>query len=478
MIKQKRAKRGMGHLFKMHLGKQHPADWKGAGAFWINFSPGKGCGRIVQALTDADGKAITDRAQAEQARMKLVGAGLAGDRVEALRGVLTAKLATAKTDLQAARLASVPGVKIADAWDTYERLPKNMRPDSGDTTLEQYAFQWGRFSRWIGENHPEAVTLRDVTEDHAAAYAADLEASGMSGATINKHFALLRLVFRFIRKQAGITADPWGDIRPAKHRAKGRRELTTVELRRVCDEASGELRVMLAAGLYTGMRLADCALLRWDEIDFAQGVIMATPKKTERTSGKQVRIPLHASLREILQALPRKAEYVLPETAIDYQARRDYVTDKIQRHFRACGIDVHSPGTGGQIERDGAGAPVRDDAGRVRIVDTGKRAVVAVGFHSLRHSFVSMCRAAGVPLSVVESLVGHSNPNTTRLYSHTGDGAAEQAIAGIPSFTGALALPMPGARVAGVLGVLPGLSESELKSVITRARELLKKGAA
>jgi hypothetical protein len=31
--------------------------------------------------------------------------------------------------------------------------------------------------------------------------------------------------------------------------------------------------------------------------------------------------------------------------------------------------------------------------------------------------------------------------------------------------------------VAGVLGGLPGLSDSELQSVITRARELLKKGA-
>jgi integrase len=41
---------------------------------------------------------------------------------------------------------------------------------------------------------------------------------------------------------------------------------------------------------------------------------------------------------------------------------------------------------------------------------TGKRAVVEIGFHSLRHSFVSMCRTSNVPLAVVESIVGHSNP--------------------------------------------------------------------
>lgn len=60
--------------------------------------------------------------------------------------------------------------------------------------------------------------------------------------------------------------------------------------------------------------------------------------------------------------------------------------------------------------------------GRARFVATGRRAVVSVGFHSPRLQLVSMCRAAGVSLSVVESLVGHSNPTMTRLYTHTSGG--------------------------------------------------------
>ena len=362
MAKQKRSKRGMGRLFKKHGGKQYPAEWKGPGAFWLAYRPAKGA-RIVQALTDAEGRPITDRAQAEIARMRIVGAGLAGQRVEALREVLVGKLATATADLAAARAGSAAGVRIAGAWDAYERTPRTLRPDSGDSTMEQYAFQWGRFERWITAAHPEAGTLADVTEDHAAAYAADLQAAGLSGATVNKHLALLRLVFRVLGKQAGITVDPWAGMRPAKHRPKGRRELSTVELRRVCESAKGELRPLLAMGLYTGMRLADCATLRWDEVDEGQGVIMATPQKTAHTSGKQVRIPIHASLRDILGALPRKGEYVLPETAATYQGRRDTITDRVQRHLWNCGIDVHAPGTGHQIERDADGAPLRDERG-------------------------------------------------------------------------------------------------------------------
>lgn len=446
--KKRRAARGMGHLFKMSGGKQYPADWKGSGAFWLAYQPGKGCERLVVALTGLDGKPVYDRSEAEAARMRLVGAGLAGNRVEALRATLAAKLVSAQHDLAEARTLAASGLRIADAWGAYESTPRTMRPDSGAGTMEQYGFQWRRFERWVAANCPEVVSLQDFTEDHAAAYAADLQRAGLSGATVNKHIGLLRLVFRVLKKQAGLTVDPWEGMRPAKHKAKGRRELTTTELRRVCETAAGETRLLLALGIYTGMRLADCALLRWDAIDAAQGVIMATPLKTSRTSGRQVRIPIHPTLREMLRDAPVGGEYVLPETAATYEGRRDTITDRVQRLFWDNGIDCHAAGTGQQIERDAAGFPLRGENGRVRMVATGKRAVVAVGFHSLRHSFVSLCRAGGVPLSVVESLVGHSNPNMTRLYTHTSGGEADKAVKSLPSFTGATAPiqrePLPG----------------------------------
>jgi len=477
MAKTKRAKRGAGHLFKMHLGKQYPADWKGAGAFWLAYSPGKGCKRIVQALTDTDGRPVYDRKGAEAARMRIVGAGLAGQRVEALREQLVGKLATAQEDLLRARRESVTGVMIADAWDVYEATPRAMRPDAGDSTLEQYDFQWSRFSKWIAANFPEVVTLADVTEDHATAYAADLQAAGLSGATINKHLGLLRLVFRVLKKQAGLTRDAWADMQPVKHRPRGRRELSTIELRRVCASADGELRVLLAVGLYSGLRLADCALLRWDEIDTGQNEIIVTPRKTEHTSGKQVKIPIHPSLRAILSELPKRGAYVLPDVAETYQGRRDTITDRVQRHLLDCGIDVHEPGTGQQIERDATGEPLRDDKGRVVMRSTGKRAVVRVGFHSLRHAFVSMCRAANVPMATVEALVGHSNPHVTRLYSHTGALEAERAVLALPSLTGPDVPAADKGALAGILEALEGLTAADLESVIGHAKGILERKA-
>jgi hypothetical protein len=118
----------------------------------------------------------------------------------------------------------------------------------------------------------------------------------------------------------------------------------------------------------------------------------------------------------LLSAVPanERGDYALPETAVLYQKRTDLVTDLVQRHFRACGIKPYKPGTG----------------------TNGKRAVIEVGFHSLRHTFVSLCRESNAPLAVVESIVGHSNPSMTRHYTHVGEFAAGQAVAALPSIIG------------------------------------------
>ena len=53
-------------------------------------------------------------------------------------------------------------------------------------------------------------------------------------------------------------------------------------------------------------------------------------------------------------------------------------------------------------------------------------------FHSLRHTFVSLAANAGVPLPVVQSIVGHSSTAMTRHYYHENLDALRSAVASIP----------------------------------------------
>jgi integrase len=394
------AKHRTGYLFKR--GGSYYVSWR------IN-------GRaFAKVLKDEDGNAITDRRKAEAEKVRFMAPFVASDEATALEAI-TAKIEGRKAEVAQFENERHPAPALAMAWAEYVKAPN--RPDSGESTLRQYGFQFSQFAEWMREKHPEASTLRDVTKEIAEEYAGHLNHDRLSPGTYNKHLNLLTLVFRVLKDKAKLAGNPWADIQRKRMAPHTRRELTVDELRKACDAATGELRVLLALGVYTGLRLGDCATLRWGEVDLRRNIIRRVPNKTARSRpDKVVHVPIHPTLSNMLADLAgeAKSEYVVPETAALYSRRIDLVTDLVQRHFTACGISLHRPGTG----------------------TDGKRAVLEVGFHSLRHTFVSLCRESGAPLSVVESIVGHSNPQMTRLYSHTSELAAGQAVAALPAVIG------------------------------------------
>jgi integrase len=385
--------------------------FKRNGTFYVQWNiNGK---RFTKALRDDQGNAISTRREAEEAQTKVMATFAVADEATALESIV-AKLDGRKAELARLQDEQNPPLGVTGAWTDYLAAPN--RPDSGESTLRQYEFQYAAFARWMQEKHPHIATLRDVTLAIAEEYAASLNHGKFTPSTYNKHLNLLTLVFRVLKNKARLTGNPWEDIQRKRITAQGRRELTIDELRNVCQSATGELRVLLALGLYSGLRLGDCATLRWAEVDLPRNMIRRIPNKTARRNPKPVIVPIHPVLKEMLETTTpeQRAEYVSPEIAALYLRRSDMVTDMVQRHFIACKIKPHKPGTGGK----------------------GKRAVVEVGFHSLRHTFVSLCRESNAPLAVVESIVGHSSPAMTRHYTHVGELAAGRAVAALPSIMG------------------------------------------
>jgi integrase len=307
-----------------------------------------------------------------------------------------------------------PAISLSEAWPAF--IASTNRPDSGEETLYQYSCQFSAFVDWMRDKHSDISTLRGVTKEIAEEYAGNLNHGRLSPSTCNKHLNLLTLVFRVLKGKAKIANNPWEDIQRKRIVTHSRRELTIVELRKVCQSAQGELRLLLALGVYSGLRLGDCATLRWAEVDLVRGTITRIPNKTARRNPKPVIVPIHPELLSMLVDIPKenRDEFVLPKTAGLYENRIDLVTDMVQRHLIACGIKPHKRGTGTE----------------------GKRAVVEVGFHSLRHTFVSLGRESNASLAVVESIVGHSNPAMTRHYTHVGELAANRAVAALPSVMG------------------------------------------
>ena len=331
------------------------------------------------------------------------------DRLRALNAQLEGAVARNRAFKEAE-----PGLGLMAGWTAYERSQN--RPDTGPDTMRMYQSEYFRLVGWLKEHHPGATELRHVTREMAEGFARYIGGK-FSANTHNKYVALLRLIWNVLaaKPEHKITDNPWSDIRRKLQIAHTRRELTVDELERVCKSVTGEMRVLFALGIYTGLRLRDCATVEWGAVDLARGVISIAPHKTKRhTGGTPILVPIHAALAQVLAETPqeRRNGPVLPETARAYIADSGAVSAKIQRVFKRCGIRT-------QAEKE----------------SETDRARVDVGFHSLRHTFVSLCANAKVPLALVQSIVGHSNPAMTMHYFHQSAQALQEAVSALPDVT-------------------------------------------
>lgn len=306
-----------------------------------------------------------------------------------------------------------------------------------------------RFGDWVKENRPEITEARKVSRMAAREYA-DFLTANLAASSRNIIIRLLRHVWRSIMKKENLENEdgersalriledkeprarfdfnPWDDIESVSliGREHSRRELTVEELKRVCDFVTGEMRTLFAIGIYTGMRLADCVLLDWGEVDMVRRRISTVPRKTRHKSGVAVVIPLHNVLFDVLNEIPtrkRRGE-VLPELAAKYKKSQQYFSLKLNRIFKKCGIETTYHGEG------------------------CKRGRCDVGFHSLRHTFVSMAANAGASLELVRKIVGHTSRAMTRHYFHEDEAALRDTVAQLPDITGGGVLDVSGDVVA------------------------------
>ena len=113
------------------------------------------------------------------------------------------------------------------------------------------------------------LTLRDVSKEIAEEYASSLNNEKLSPSTYNKHLNLLTLVFRVVKHKAKLSNNPWespkrgGYIQRKRMVTNSRRELTIDELRKICLAADGELRTLLALGIYSGFGKLGFATLQF-----------------------------------------------------------------------------------------------------------------------------------------------------------------------------------------------------------------------
>ena len=339
---------------------------------------------------------------------------------------------------------------LADVWNAYVVSPN--RNDLAPATLNAKRVVWMHFAKWMEHNYLPVSDLAGVTAEMIAEYLTLLRAN-LCGSSYNNRVCVLREIFRTLAQKAGLEDDPWEGVRLRPDDSHSRRELTMDELKRLLNAAckhGAEWHKLFLIGIYTGLRLGDCCRLDWSQINIAAGVIQIVPRKTRRHHQRLVTIPIHPALGRALlfgnEAGDKNASGaflncgvategsvvshiekspliacrettcvlkpngpILPEIAELYGRSRWRVSHELSRIFKAAHITTS-----------------------VRLEGRHRRTPEAT-FHSLRHTFVSFAANAGVPLHIVQSIVGHESTAMTRHYYHENIDALKSAVAAIPT---------------------------------------------
>jgi len=378
---------GTGHLYKR------------GGTYWLQYDvDGKRFRRTLGTKIETEAKRKADEILQPQR------AGSEADR-----------LAVLASRIKAARNAAATGgpVAIADAWATWEALDTETRPDPGPATMKQYTGQWNAFASWLQEDAPTVKKLAQVKETHARRFIEHLKGKGYSVGRVNQYKIFLKMFFRCMGGIGAVAENPFQNLKTQKAIQHSRETFTAEEMRRIIANAEGELKTLFFVGAGTGLRLADACSLRWGSTDVMRRIIELIPNKTAHLGEKaKIKIGIPVELAAHLSTLPRRGPYVMPGLAAEYTGGKSAdVSNRIQAHLEACGIQTVKPGTG---------------------QGTGKRAVVLKGFHSFRHTYVSLNADAGTPQATMTKLVGHGNAQMTMRYLHPTDRMVLQAADSIP----------------------------------------------
>lgn len=268
------------------------------------------------------------------------------------------------------------------------------------------------FAETKGVEHPAALSQANVRE-----YLFNLGET-CKNTTYNAYLAFYKRIFQqFIEATELPIKNPFSAYHQKKNDSQTRLEFSPEDVQNIFTfvkdsdlENKEEILLAIYMCCFCGCRQQDAYLMQWSNVDFDSNTISYIPQKTAKiTNNKSVSLPIHALLREaLLSAFYKRQDssnYICPALAEEYIENKNVCRAKMNK-----------------ILKDATGL-------QMSIINNGnKRRACQYSMHSFRHTFVSFCVNAGVPIEVVASIVGHCSTMMTRHYSHISEEAKQGVL--------------------------------------------------
>jgi len=230
---------------------------------------------------------------------------------------------------------------------------------------------------------------KDIEAPAARQFLASLSRRGLSPATIRRHLAAARSLFRYLRRQQLLNGDPFKGLPTPKPGKRLPKTLSVDQTYRLLDRDTDDPLAVRDQAMFellysSGLRLSELSALNVVDFDSGEGML--------RVSGKGAKVR------------------VLPVGRVAGEAIGRWLS--LRRDMAAAGEVALFVG------RNGGRLGNRAIQQRLTRLAALQGLDVNVHPHMLRHSFASHMLESSGDLRAVQELLGHADISTTQIYTH------------------------------------------------------------
>ncbi len=252
-----------------------------------------------------------------------------------------------------------------------------------------------------------AIRARKLTTTAVQEYIAQRQKDGAANATVNRELALLKRALNLGRKHTPpkVSRVPHIPMLEENNVRKGFFEHD--EYLRLKEALPEEIKPLLVFAYYTGCRKGEILSLRWDQVDFSEGLVRLHPGTTKNDEPRV--IPLAGDLYDALRAQKRERDAKCPACSSVFFRNGVPIRNFRKAWDTAC-----------------LQAKLVDNAG-----DALKM------FHDLRRTGVRNLIRAGVPEKTAMAISGHKTRSVFDRYNIVSESDLKDAAERVASYLAA-----------------------------------------
>lgn len=233
------------------------------------------------------------------------------------------------------------------------------------------------------------MPLAQLQIHHIRRFVAQLHSKGLSGRSLARMLSAWRGFYNYLARDHGYSSNPCAGLRAPKSPKTLPHALSPDEIAKLLEFRADDLMVLRDKAMFelfysSGLRLAELASLRPENLNFADGTVRVTGK-----GGKTRVVPVGSQATQALHAWMKQRETLLKpgETALF-------------------------------LSRYGKEISPRSISQRLKIQAMRQGISANVHPHVLRHSFASHLLQSSGDLRAVQEMLGHASISSTQVYTH------------------------------------------------------------